>query len=43
MSIPLLSFYILVWPALAILVMIVLCVALVRDIRAARKKGDTLV
>lgn len=43
MSIPLLTFYILVWPVLAVLVMIVLCVALVRDIRAARKKGTTLV
>ena len=43
MSIPLLTFYILVWPALAVLVMTVLCVALVRDIRAARKKGTTLV
>ena len=43
MSIPLLAFYILVWPALALVVMTVLCVALVRDIRAARKDGDTLV
>ena len=43
MSIPLLTIYILMWPALALVVMTVLCVALVRDIRAARKKGTTLV
>lgn len=43
MSIPLLAFYVLVWPALALVVMTVLCVAVVRDIRAARKDGTTLV
>lgn len=43
MSIALLSFYILIWPALAAGVMVLLCVALVRDIRAARKKGTSLV
>lgn len=43
MSITLLSFYILVWPVLAMGVLILLCVALARDIRAARKKGTGLV
>lgn len=43
MNIALLSFYILVWPVLALGVLVLLCVALVRDIRAARKKGSGLV
>jgi len=43
MNITLLSFYILVWPALAMGVLVLLCVALARDIRAARKKGTSLV
>ena len=43
MSITLLSFYILVWPVLAVGVLVLLCVALARDIRAARKKGTDLV
>ena len=43
MSITLLSFYILVWPVLALGVLVLLCVALARDIRAARKKGTGLV
>ena len=43
MSIPLLSFYILVWPALAMGVLVLLCIALARDIRVARKKGKDLV
>ena len=43
MSIALLSFYILVWPALAMGVLVLLCVALARDIRAARRKGTDLV
>jgi len=43
MSIPLLSFYILIWPALAMGVLVLLCIALARDIRAARKKGKDLV
>lgn len=43
MNITLLSIYILVWPALAMGVLVLLCVALARDIRAARKKGKDLV
>ncbi|MGO1541734.1 MAG: putative transporter small subunit [Luteimonas sp.] len=43
MSITLLSFYILVWPVLAMGVLTLLCIALVRDIRAARRKGTGLV
>ena len=43
MSIPLLSFYILMWPVLAVGVMTMLCIALVRDIRAARRKGTRMV
>lgn len=43
MSIPLLSFYILIWPALAMGVLVLLFVALFRDIRAAKKKGKDLV
>jgi len=43
MSITLLSFYILVWPALAMGVLILLCVALARDILAARRKRSRLV
>lgn len=43
MSITLLSFYILVWPVLAMGVLTLLCIALARDIRAARRKGTGLV
>ena len=43
MSITLLSFYILAWPVLAMGVLVLLCLALARDIRAARKKGSGLV
>src|SRR5690606_7044960 len=43
MNITLLSFYILVWPALAMGVLVLLCAALIRDIRAARRKGTGLV
>lgn len=43
MNITLLSLYILIWPAMALGVLVLLCVALARDIRAARKKGDSLV
>ena len=43
MSITLLSFYILVWPVLAMGVLTLLCIALIRDIRAARRKGTGLV
>ncbi|MFZ7096491.1 putative transporter small subunit [Luteimonas dalianensis] len=42
-SIALLSFCILAWPALALGVLVLLCVALARDIRAVRKKGTGLV
>lgn len=43
MSTTLLSIYILVWPGLALAVLVLLCAALARDIRAARKKGTSLV
>ena len=39
MNTTLLAFYILVWPAMAMGVLVLLCVALARDIRAARRKG----
>ena len=39
----LLSIYILLWPSLAMGVLVLLCVALVRDILAARRKGTDLV
>ncbi|WP_394342521.1 putative transporter small subunit [Pollutimonas thiosulfatoxidans] len=38
-----LTFYILVWPVLSAAVLLVLIVALVRDMRAASKEGETMV
>jgi cytochrome oxidase assembly protein ShyY1 len=35
--------YILVWPILSAAVLLVLIVALVRDMRAARKDGDSMI
>ncbi len=42
MNITLLSIYILIWPVMAMGVLVLLCVALARDIRAARRKGTDL-
>ncbi len=38
-----LTVYVLMWPVLSTLVLLTLCVALVRDIRQAKKDGDSLV
>ena len=38
-----LTIYVLVWPVIATGVLIVLCTALIRDIRAAKKAGKSLV
>lgn len=38
-----LTFYVLIWPVLSTLVLLTLCVALIRDIRKAKKDGETLV
>ncbi|AEC22015.1 hypothetical protein PT7_3475 [Pusillimonas sp. T7-7] len=39
----LLTVYILVWPVLSAAVLLMLIVALVRDMRAARKDGDGMI
>ena len=38
-----LTVYVLIWPVLAAIVLLVLCVGLVRDIRRARRQGKELV
>jgi hypothetical protein len=38
-----LTLYVLIWPAIAALVMITLCVSLYRDMRKARRNGTDLV
>ena len=38
-----LTIYVLIWPAIAAVVLVVLCVALIIDIRAAKKSGKSLV
>ena len=38
-----LTIYVLIWPAIAAVVLAVLCVALIMDIRAAKKSGKSLV
>ncbi|HWL30105.1 MAG TPA: putative transporter small subunit [Burkholderiaceae bacterium] len=38
-----LATYILVWPVISAAILLVLIVALVRDMRAARKDGDSMV
>ena len=38
-----LTVYVLIWPVLSTLVLVTLCVALIRDIRAAKKDGESLV
>lgn len=43
MSNILMTAYVLVWPLMAAGVMVLLCVALARDIRAARASGDAMV
>lgn len=43
MSSLLLTSYILVWPVISTMVLVVLLVALVRDMRAARQNGDSMV
>ncbi|WP_233583122.1 putative transporter small subunit [Candidimonas sp. SYP-B2681] len=39
----LLSSYILVWPVISTAVLVVLIVALVNDMRAARRDGDSMI
>jgi hypothetical protein len=39
----LLTSYILVWPVISTIVLVLLLAALVRDMRAARKNGDSMV
>lgn len=39
----LLTFYILIWPAISIGVLALLIVALFRDMRAARRDGQTMI
>lgn len=39
----LLTFYILVWPVISVGVLAVLIVALIRDLRAARRDGQTMI
>lgn len=43
MSIFGLTVYILIWPFLSAAVLLLLCVALVRDIRAARREGSEMI
>ena len=43
MSSLILTLYVLIWPAIAAGVMILLCVSLFRDIRKAKKDGSDLV
>jgi len=38
-----LSLYILIWPAISLAVLGLLCVALVRDLRVARRRGVDLI
>ena len=38
-----LTTYILVWPALSLAVLMLLIVALVRDMRAARRNGEDMI
>lgn len=39
----LLTTYILIWPVISAAVMLVLVVALVRDLRLARRNGDAMI
>lgn len=39
----LLTFYILIWPALVALTLLLISIAVVRDARRARKQGESLV
>lgn len=43
MSSSLLTAYVLVWPVIATGVFLVLCVGLIKDIRKAKKEGDSLI
>ncbi|MBU2895447.1 putative transporter small subunit [Vibrio pectenicida] len=38
-----LTLYVLIWPVMALSVMVLLCVSLYRDIRKAKKEGKELV
>lgn len=38
-----LTLYVLIWPVMAAMVLLVLCVSLFRDLRAAAKSGKDLV
>ena len=39
----LLTFYVLIWPALVALTLLLISIAVVRDARRARKQGESLV
>lgn len=39
----LMTVYVLIWPALVLLMMVIMGVGLYRDIRAAKRSGDDLV
>lgn len=39
----LLTFYILIWPAISVGVLGLLVVALIKDLRAARREGQTMI
>lgn len=39
----LLTFYILIWPVISVGVLGLLVVALIRDLRAARREGQTMI
>lgn len=43
MSIPALTLYILVWPAIVAVVLLVLCFGFIREYRAAKKEGRDIV
>ena len=43
MSIAALTFYILIWPAIVAVVLVVICVAFFRELRAARREGRDIV
>lgn len=38
-----LTFYVLIWPALTLITLIVMLIAVFRDTREAKRKGDSLV
>ncbi|WP_338749649.1 putative transporter small subunit [Janibacter alittae] len=43
MSITALTIYILMWPAIVAVILAVICTGFIREMRAARRKGEDLV